>query len=1102
MHWIARIAYTFCLLSLMTFAIPNVMAGSNQPTQQAASQMPPLLITPPVTLDAATWQIQPQRSNMSTIPFKDCYEGKYRGVLQKMEADPSVPFYAEYDWQPAKTSRYAIFVATTRQGVAFTSPMHYQFNGQSKQPVPAPSQGTPQWGPGKAMSWTCLGEFDLEKDKPVTLRLESSQRRVMDTHMAMYVNGFFAIDMNKPMQNITIEQASFNKSSISAGKTLTVELKISMAVSQLQCALNRRGEMLLPVTATPCDDQRTLRATWSLPSDLPSDDYQLQFMPQFGMHLKTDTLPNVHIDGIAPTTASTNPLQIQSIDWQDNKQTSVVIKLNQPAPTDTLIGLWLHDQNTLLHATFESTIKQGQSQTIITLPTTPRWQQVSTGKLTIFIHGQNNAKSHTLACKHQATQTPEKPLANGIYREDAGNEHRWYVRDDHMLIWDGKPWVPVGGMFCSPVLTFPTMDESIRKAKWDAHHKSLDDGLKAGLKTLYVNLGHGPMWQKQAVINDFNQRNLPYGWQLGFRVPMPVYPIRSNTKQGLISGKVDEAGQLTINLPRQNIHELILVGPAKNPKVHRIELQMNLDAGHKPDFIQLDLTEDSASGQLTAVKLKRDELEPGEYYGLAQVTRREHFTNLWDRMDDFIEHYQWLKQINWGPNLRLFIDPSGNEEGLFNQSESVRVRSDNFDQWYATWLKQRYQTNDALADAWSLKASEISDWQQAARLLPIHDLNHDTFAKHTWWIDPVTQKVLVTQDKLGQGWDDYCDAVRISYAIQRDRLAMEIKKIVNVPIVFKRVSPWVNIETVNRIPGGFDGVGLELYPAWGSVVSPGLATGAAEARMASQTMWLLGTEMGYSAASGNKGVKGWPNREYVENFVRTTAAFGAKGFFFFGWRLEPHHMWGNSNLDALPEQVQWLTDTIDPLMQNWPAAVPLAQSYPQGHAWYFRVAGQPLTRDTAMYPNASSSIIQSIMLQPDSHEHWAVSSNLPIPDADPIVVNLQDTHAVKRFGPQIDQWLKAGKHIIYVGLWPEGTNRDCSLAKHFNTVVLKDDKGQYQNLRIANGDQILASDEQDKPWAKLSGRTLVIARPIAPVANRDVVPEPIDPKWVEQLLKR
>ncbi|MFG0249222.1 MAG: hypothetical protein ACF8OB_10075, partial [Phycisphaeraceae bacterium JB051] len=93
MHWIARIT---CTLSLLCLAITPVTHAAAPTTGRQTVKLPPVLITPPVTLDAATWQIQPQRTNLRTIPFADCYEGKYHGYLQKMDADPTVPFYAEY----------------------------------------------------------------------------------------------------------------------------------------------------------------------------------------------------------------------------------------------------------------------------------------------------------------------------------------------------------------------------------------------------------------------------------------------------------------------------------------------------------------------------------------------------------------------------------------------------------------------------------------------------------------------------------------------------------------------------------------------------------------------------------------------------------------------------------------------------------------------------------------------------------------------------------------------------------------------------------------------------------------------------------------------
>jgi hypothetical protein len=859
----------------------------------------------------------------------------------------------------------------------------------------------------------------------------------------------------------------------------------------------------MEVIATPDPNKSTqVIASWQLPFDLPTGDYALQILPQFSQQIQLDHIPTVRITGMDMPPSIAQQQAIKQINWLDDSKQHLQVQLNKPAQADTVIGLWLLNDNGLLMAACDLPATANQTQFNLTLPNDPRWQQVSHSSLHAFVH-QSTQTADAILPITTSNVRPQtfKPMSHGIYLTESGMQQHWYVRDDHTMIWNGKPWIPVGGMYCSPVLTYPSNLESVRKTQWKTNSQSLDAGLQSGLQCLYVNLGHGPQWLKQSVINDLNQRNIPYGWQLGFKQPTPVYPIRSRKDQGLIQGTCDAQGTLTIALPRHPISEVLLVGPMTEPKVHVIPLKMNLDAGEKPDFIQLDLTEDSASGKLATVKLEHQSFPKGEYYALAQVTRKEHFTNLWDGMADFQTYYQWLKQINWGANLRLFIDPSGNEEGLFNDSESVRVHSANFDKWYANWLQAKYQNMDQLCEAWSLPAKSLDDWKQAARLLPIRDLEIETFKQHVWWIDPQNQKLFVTTDDLGQGWDDYTLAVRVSYAQLRDELAKRIKQIVNVPIVFKRVSPWVNIETINTTPGGFDGVGLELYPAWGSVVSPGLATGAAEARMAAQTMWLLGTEMGYSAARGNKSVKGWPTRDYLQNFITTTASFGAKGFFFFGWRLEPGNLWGNSNLDGLPDQVQWITDCMQSLQSNWPQTVSLAQAYPQGHAWYFRVAGKPLTRDTAMYPDASSSIIQSILLEREP-DRWAVSSNVPLPDADPIVVNFQDAHAVARFAPQVSQWLKQGKHVIYVGLWPSAKPFVTSLTPHFDLTVKTDQQGNYQTLRLKSDDTVLAKDSEGKAWAMLSGRLLIIARPIAPKANQDVVPEPIRSEWVKQLMSR
>lgn len=1073
-----------------------------QDTQPDISRQP-IMFAPPHHPDAVVWMTKPTEHNLSRNRSDDAYDGAYYAFFRQMTEAPKQPCYAQYTFKPRQSSRYALFVATTVQGVNYTSPIGFSVNDSSLAPLPKIATGTPQWGPSRCMGWVCLGEYELPANKTVKVHLQSTQLRAMGDYMAFYVNGFFAIDMNQPPQEVTINKVTFNTDNAKVGQTISATLTAQSAVAgELRCSLIRRGETVVEsVAKSRANNGRLLDVQWELPSDMPTDDYGVQVLPQLMQTVKLTDTATVHITGIDAVTPTANALQVSAITRITD--TEFQLTLNGEAADGQMVGLWLKNTQGHVIAAHDQTLVKNSRKVSIRVSDT-RWVNHPAGELIAFVHQSNTPATATLALNTIGEASVyAKPMASGIYLTQGQTNQYWYVRDDHMMMFNGKPFVPFGGMYTPHMLINFNNNPEVRAKQWQDHSASLDLGIANGFDSLYVNQGNrSPRWAMQSVINDFNKRGLTFGWQLGYRQPLAVYPIRSHTKQGLIKGHCDAGGTLSIALPKEKIEHVLLIGPTDDPKVHHIDLQMNLTSGEKPGFIELDLTGDSESGKLAGIKLKRPNLSQGTYYALASVYRKEHCTNLWDHMDAFKEHYQWLKMIDWGENLRLFIDPSGNEEGIYNQSDSIRVNSPGFDAWYATWLEKRYETLDKLCDTWSLKTGSLKDWQQASRLLPLRDLDEKSFVEHVWWIDPHTNVVFKTTDGLGQAWDDYQLAVRISYAAQRDELARMIKQYVNVPVVFKRVAPWVNEESINTTPGGFDGVGLELYPAWGSVISPGLACGAVEARMASQTMWLVNTELGYSAAAGNKDVKSWPARENINDIINTTAQFGAKGYFFFGWHLEPNSLWGNHNLERVPEQIRWMHEEIQAVSTRWPSEpLHLAQSYPKGHAWYFRVAGSPLTKDTAMYPGPASTIKQSIMLT-DDPDLWAVSSDVVIPDADPIIINFQDARTVKRYGPQVDQWLKDGKHIIYVGLWPEGADDACQLSQHFDNQIKEDSNSHYQVLRIASGQTILAKDDQGQPWAKLTGRTLIIARPIDPKANHDAVPQPINSQWVKMLLER
>jgi hypothetical protein len=398
----------------------------------------------------------------------------------------------------------------------------------------------------------------------------------------------------------------------------------------------------------------------------------------------------------------------------------------------------------------------------------------------------------------------------------------------------------------------------------------------------------------------------------------------------------------------------------------------------------------------------------------------------------------------------------------------------------------------------------VRNFDDASRLIPLRDSDSATSATSIRWIDPESLRAVRTQGGLGQGWFDYLDGVRETYADCRDDIARGVKKFADVPVVFKRVTPWVSGEVINRSPGGFDGVGLELYPAEYSPVNQGLAAGRVEADLASQTTWLLGTELGYSSSSNNKGRRGFPDAAYIDTFVQTCAAFGAKGFMFFGLRLEPYSTWKAMQLHAQPDQLAWIVAARKHLNEQWPALWPVAQAFPEGQNWWWKSNNVSLTRYNAVLDGPPSWVKQSILLAPadgSASALWAVSSTPVVPHAVTRVVNFATVESAERYGPQVAKWIAQGEKVIYLGTLPDGAHV-AGLDEHFTAERIKigEEGNDGRVLTVNPGDKVLA--EQDgKPWAKRAGNLLIIADWPVEIKPNAVAPlSTVDPKWVRDFL--
>ncbi len=889
---------------------------------------------------------------------------------------------------------------------------------------------------------------------------------------------------------IHIEAFNIAPEETDLGKTLTVDL-VGENVEWLNGAtLEFRWKTeVVSLASFELTGDQGLQAKLLIPFDVPAGTYQLVVVPEAGEQLTGASAMSVNIHAEISLSKTVPAPAITGVSVLSNGE--LLIDLNGPAQADTIIGVWYKDARDYLMAVCDVVVPEGRDSVQFPLES-ERWRQAIEGPLKVFVYGAT-VEPVSVNWKNAGSQDESfKPMGHGVYRYGDEWAHQWYVNDDHALVWDGRPWVPFGGAYNEKYMTFFPKDTKERQEVWRESMEILDQLQESGISDMYLSLTHGsPLWARQAFVDELNRRGIRFGLQVR-DVPQrtEVYPIRSTEAQGLITGLAKEPGQLTVELSKKKISQLLLIDKSDPSKVTTIGLDFDFDQGIAPEFIVM-IEETNKKKDAVGVTIDVPGLEKGAYYVLPRVLHKGHIVDVWAQREGILGQHSWIKSINWGENFRFIVDTTRNESGVYNGDESVRVWSDAFNSEYEDWLKDRYGDIERLKAAWHL-TDPIDGFAQASRLVPVRD--KDAGSESIWWVDPTTQEVFLTQEGLGEGWIDFTEAVRVTYGRNRDRIASEMRKWFDVPIVLKHVCPWTGDEFVNHEVGGITGIGLDTYPVDGSKVTPGMAPAAAEVLLSAQTVWFIGTELGYHPSRNNGGVHGLPSEEYMLEFVRIGAAWGMKGFFFFGLRLQPEGLWQHHQLYTVPGQLQWLKNAEESIEQDPPQPVTLVHSYPEGQNWWWKSGGELLSRYSCVYDVAPSAMNQSVtLIEQSSEEHNLVAVNAlqPLPEAEMMLVNFTDAASVERYGPYVEEQIKVGIPVIYVGLWPAGAELP-GLSEHFNE--------EGTSLRELPEDEVL-----DSSWGKIKakrhGNVLIFAEEFPTLSPNHIRTIPgLKPAWIKSML--
>jgi len=476
--------------------------------------------------------------------------------------------------------------------------------------------------------------------------------------------------------------------------------------------------------------------------------------------------------------------------------------------------------------------------------------------------------------------------AAGTYQDRAGNTHPWTVSRNHTLIWDGKPYLPVGGRFVPRYLAEAPTEENWSK---DVQDLALVKG--KGVLDIIVD----PVVSAVRVAPEAWQRVVDYLESEGFR-----YGIS-------FGAGVDTA----------------LTGTVVNPAAYRIaDLENGAEAAWDVPgvaggwYIVVDARDGTQvvgegkafarSGRISVTVASRsaDRCVALLYPRKSVMAGLDgSLPNLWEGFDAYRDRLlQVFAKVRFGAGLRFFLDPLGERLGLPGESDYLIPDSPAWRLEWEAYLSRKYSSTNALAIAWGLLDKEIADYRMAASLVPLWFRNKGV----PFLLDPSTGKRYQVSGSESRFWLDFRDCRDESMTYYARTIAEVLKReVAHVPIVYTHTIHH-RMFGVGTEPGGLDGIGVAAYGSGTRLIQSGLGAAFGQVSDAARNLWFFVSETCNPTGSGTR--PGYASREALTRDLDLLIGSGARGVFVRGLRVPQERAVVHASLLEQPDQLAWLRD--------------------------------------------------------------------------------------------------------------------------------------------------------------------------------------------------
>ncbi len=473
-----------------------------------------------------------------------------------------------------------------------------------------------------------------------------------------------------------------------------------------------------------------------------------------------------------------------------------------------------------------------------------------------------------------------KYKTSGNYVDSAGGQHAWSVNEAHTLIWDGGPYVPVGGLFCSRYISLGATEDN-----YQADIRALDLAKSKGITDIVLR-SSGPAtltdpasWQK--IIDYLDSNDFTYGIELndGPNEPLKGYLISPSRYR--LEGPYPEA-KIACNWPQVDSAIYVVARKADN------SVKATGGAVVTDGKVTISLAEPLGSGEVL-LAYPRKAYKPVAENGAGDIWGG--FGEYRDRLTAF------LKKIRLGPGMRFLVEPFTSKMDLTGDMIGFLPDSQGFRLGLEAYLTKKHVHEGAVNAAWGLNDT-VDSIEEAARLIPLWSQGRGL----TQAYDRASAKLYSIDSTSSRLWRDIVEYRDSSAQEYMNTIADTLRKqVANVPVIFK-CAKHHRIYANPYGMGGYDGLGAVAYGTGDAPVVDVAGPVYSLAEESAKNTWFI---VAATQASG----EGYPNEAVLSATLDSFREIGCKGFFV-------DSLQGSSDRGLLsdPNQLGWLKSFKDKLL--------------------------------------------------------------------------------------------------------------------------------------------------------------------------------------------